>query len=88
MTTAPASSAPTSAPMKVTTGIKLLRRVCRSRMRDSEMPLARAVRTKSASMVSSIDVLVSRATYAMDSDASTNPGIETRSVVVTRTRLS
>ncbi|SIK68857.1 Uncharacterised protein [Mycobacteroides abscessus subsp. abscessus] len=78
-------------------------------MRDSEMPLARAVRTKSASIVSSIDVRVSRATYAMDSEASTNPGsrklyhpsrmpairkpstntgIETRSVVVTRTRLS
>jgi hypothetical protein len=45
VTIAPPSSAPMSAPMKVTTGIRLLRRVCRTMIVRCGSPLARAVRT-------------------------------------------
>ena len=63
-----------SAPMKVTTGIRLFLECVPQGMIGLADALARAVRMKSAEKASSIADLVSRATYAMDSDASTRPG--------------
>src|SRR3569833_512313 len=74
-TTAPAKSSPMRMPSSTAAGPRLLGRTCRSRIRNREAPLARAVRANSSCWARRISVASSRAITAAPGSATATAGM-------------